>query len=489
MGQEVIERKETVPWATKLVYGIGTIAFGIKDNGFNALLMIYYNQVIGLPAAWVGSAIMIAMMVDAVLDPVVGQWSDSLRSKWGRRHPFMYASILPVGLFYFLLWLPPGGASDQVLFLYLLLVASATRIAIGVYEIPSTALLAEFSQDYDERTELVAYRFFFGVVGGILMGIFVFTAIFADDPASPGGLLDPSGYVKYAGIAAPLMAIAIFVSSLGTHRRIASLVLPPRPPPQSLIRTAREMIGTLFHKVNAPILIGSIFGSMAGGLNAALTIYMQTYFWELSANRIAVLTASGLLGMVLAFIMVLPLSKWFGKKWTTLTLYALTLVAIVVPVGLRLIGLFPPNGHPALVPLLFCFSTVVAMSVVAAAILTVSMVADVTEQILLSTGRQSEGLIFSATAFVNKTISGMGILVSGLILTLVGFPAEAKPGEVDPGTIVNLAIVFSVATLAFTSAALVCMSFYPVSRDAHQSAVEALARKKATASQLQEECA
>ena len=63
------------------------------------------------------------------------------------------------------------------MFAYLLLMTSATRIVIGIYEIPSTALLAEFTQDYHERTELVAYRFFFGVVGGILMGIFVFTVI------------------------------------------------------------------------------------------------------------------------------------------------------------------------------------------------------------------------------------------------------------------------------------------------------------------------
>tara|TARA_R100000935_G_scaffold37183_1_gene58239 strand:+ start:1020 stop:2498 length:1479 start_codon:yes stop_codon:yes gene_type:complete len=479
MEQALTVSKAKVPWTTKFVYGIGTIAFGIKDNGFNALLMIYYNQVIGLPAAWVGSAIMIAMVADAVLDPIVGQWSDSLRSKWGRRHPFMYASVIPVSIFYLLLWLPPSGVSDPVLFGYLLLIASATRIAIGVYEIPSTALLAEFTQDYDERTELVAFRFFFGVVGGILMAIFIFSVIFADEPTAPGGILDPAGYIKYAWIAAPLMGIAILVSSIGTHNRIASLPSLPVPEPQSLIKTAKEMAGTLFHRVNAPILIGSIFGSMAGGLNAALTIYMQTYFWELSANKIAFLTASGLLGVVLAFIIVLPLSKSFGKKWTTLSLYALTLVAIVTPVALRLIGLFPANGHPALVPLLFCFSMIVAMSVVAAAILTVSMVADVTEQILLSTGRKSEGLIFSATAFVSKTVSGMGILMSGLILTFVAFPQNAKPGAVDASTIDNLAIVFAVATLGFTSAALVCMSFYPVSRDGHQSALDELARQQA----------
>ena len=101
MTQSVQAKTGKLPWTTKLVYGLGTVAFGIKDNGFNALLMIYYNQVVGLPAAWVGAAIMLAMAADAALDPVIGQWSDSLRTKWGRRHPFMYASVIPVAIFYF----------------------------------------------------------------------------------------------------------------------------------------------------------------------------------------------------------------------------------------------------------------------------------------------------------------------------------------------------------------------------------------------------
>ncbi|MGE6696564.1 MFS transporter [Hyphomonas sp. NPDC076900] len=468
-----------LPWSTKLVYGVGTIAFGIKDHGFNALLMIYYNQVMGLPAAWVGAAIMMAMVVDAILDPVVGQWSDSLRSKWGRRHPFMYASVLPVGVFYLLLWFPPAEASHTVLFTYLLIMTTITRTFIGIYEIPSTALLAEFTQNYHERTELVSYRYFFGVAGGILMGIFVFTAIFSPEAASAGGLLDRSGYHTYAWIAAPLMATAIFASSLGTHSRISSLINPPPPVRQPFLQTIREMVATLFHRVNAPIFIGSIFGSMAGGLNAALTIYMQTYFWELTSDQIAVLTSAGLLGVILALVIALPLSRSFGKKWTTLALFAVTLTGIVVPVLLRLGGLFPENGNPALLPSLFVFQAVVAMSVVAAAILTASMIADATDQIQLTTGRQSEGLLFSAATFIGKTVSGMGVLVSGLLLTLVGFPNDAKPGAVDLSTVNDLALALTVATFLFTSAALVIMSFYPVSKQDHERAVETLARKRA----------
>ena len=84
--------------ATKLYYGFGAVAYGVKDNGFSYFLLLYYNQVLGLPAAWVGAAIMLALVFDAISDPIVGYTSDNLHSRWGRRHPFMYGSVIPVGL-------------------------------------------------------------------------------------------------------------------------------------------------------------------------------------------------------------------------------------------------------------------------------------------------------------------------------------------------------------------------------------------------------
>lgn len=479
MAEPVTSKASKLPWSTKLIYGVGTIAFGIKDHGFNALLMIYYNQVLGLPAAWVGTAIMLAMIADALLDPVVGQWSDNFRSKWGRRHPFMYASVIPVAICYFLLWFPPAGASHTVLFVYLLAMTSITRTFIGVYEIPSTALLAEFTQDYHERTELVSYRYFFGVVGGIAMGVFVFSTIFSNEATDSGGLLDQGGYHTYAWIAAPVMAIAIFASTIGTHNRISSLSTPPAPVRKPILETIREMGATLFHRVNAPIFVGSMFGSMGAGLYAALTIYMQTYFWELTSDKIAVLTSAGLLGVILALCIALPLSKAFGKKWTTLTLFTITLAGIIAPIALRLNGLFPGNDDAMLLPILFGFQAFVAMSVVAAAILTASMIADATDQIQLTTGRQSEGLLFSAATFIGKTVSGMGVLVSGLLLTFVGFPDDAKPGAVAQSTVNDLAFTLSIATFVFVTIALIIMSFYPVSKSDHESAVKELARKRA----------
>jgi len=86
---------------TKLLYGFGSVAFGVKDQGFSYFLLFFYNQVVGAPSQIVGRAIAIALFVDAFADPIIGQLSDNLRTRWGRRHPFMYASVLPVTIAYF----------------------------------------------------------------------------------------------------------------------------------------------------------------------------------------------------------------------------------------------------------------------------------------------------------------------------------------------------------------------------------------------------
>ena len=81
----------------------------------------------------------------------------------------MYASAIPLGVSYLLLWNPPSGWGQTALFFYLVAVAVLVRTFVTVYEIPSSALAAELTSDYDERTSLVSYRYLFGWLGGISM--------------------------------------------------------------------------------------------------------------------------------------------------------------------------------------------------------------------------------------------------------------------------------------------------------------------------------
>src|ERR1700749_4261916 len=117
-----VTRADLRSWRAKLFDGFGSIAYGVKDFGFGTLLLFYYNQVIGLPAGEVSFAIALVLVFDALADPIVGQISDGFRTRWGRRHPLMYASAPLVAVSYFFLWVPPASWSHNALFFYLVVV-------------------------------------------------------------------------------------------------------------------------------------------------------------------------------------------------------------------------------------------------------------------------------------------------------------------------------------------------------------------------------
>ena len=151
--------KGQLTFPTKLAYGFGAVAYGVKNNGFDYFLLLFYSQVMGVDAPLVGLALLIALLFDAFSDPIVGYLSDNTHSKWGRRHPWMYASALPVAIGYFLLWVPPAGLTGNELFPYILVLAIFIRVCITLFEVPSSALSAELTQDYDDRTSLFSYRY------------------------------------------------------------------------------------------------------------------------------------------------------------------------------------------------------------------------------------------------------------------------------------------------------------------------------------------
>ena len=167
-----MSEKSKVNVGRKVAYGFGSVAYGVKNNGFDYFFLIFYSQVMGVSAYLVSLALLIALAVDALSDPLIGYMSDNTRSRWGRRHPFMYAAALPVAVAYYFVWNPPSGLEGDALFPYIVTVAVLVRMLITLYEIPSSSLVAEMSDDYDERTSMLSYRYFFGWTGGALMGAF-----------------------------------------------------------------------------------------------------------------------------------------------------------------------------------------------------------------------------------------------------------------------------------------------------------------------------
>ncbi len=465
--------------STKLFYGLGSVAFGVKDNGFSYLLLIFYNQVVGLPVLLVGAAIMIAMFVDAFADPIVGQISDNWRSRWGRRHPFMYAAALPVAISYLALWNPPHWSAAH-LFWYLTGVAIVIRTFITFYEVPSSALAAELTQGYDERTVLLSYRYFFAWVGGLALYLVTFNFLLIPDAHHPVGQTNPAGFARYGLLAAAIMLVSILVSAAGTHRHIPTFRAPPVRH-MGVVAMVREMIATWSNRSFLFLTLSGLAVSMAAGLGASMNIYFLTYFWEFSSPQIGILVVGVFASAIIALLAAAPLSRRFGKRSAAIGLIVLSVVVGLAPMVLRLAYLAPPNHTAALFALVFGQSIVSTALYIAGTTLISAMIADVVEDGELKTGRRAEGLFFSASTLVAKAVSGIGIFAAAMILALIGFPAGARPGQVAPEVIAHLALVYVPINLVLYGVALALMLGYKITRASHAETLILLAARAAEA--------
>ena len=227
---EEANQKSKLSFSTKFFYGFGSISFGIKNNGFSYFVLFVYVFVFGLPAWMAGLALNLILVADAFTDPLVGYYSDRLRSKWGRRHPFMYAAAIPVTLSFYFLWSPPDNLTNLELFFYLLICATIIRVFITFYEIPSIALGPELTDNYVERTSLMSYRYFFGWFGGLTTYNLVwwYYAPKYETEIYTSGRFNPDLWPEWGLVAAILIFLGIVVTSLGTHKHIPNLIEPPK---------------------------------------------------------------------------------------------------------------------------------------------------------------------------------------------------------------------------------------------------------------------
>jgi len=477
MTRPLYNKNGALPLGTKLLFGVGTIAYGIKENGFSALLLLYYNQVVGLPAAQVGLAIMCALIVDAILDPIVGYTSDNFRSRLGRRHPFMYAAALPAGLLYMLLWTPPEALGTSGTLIYLIMVSVAIRAIISCYEIPSAALVPELSRNYHERTSILGFRTIFGWLGGTLMLLVTFGVLLRPTELYPVGQLNPEGYRHYGMIASILIIVAILTSTLGTHRYIPLLRKPDARTEKGEPIWASLKVA-LSNKAFLILLGAGACMYTVQGLNFALSTYFNTYLWEFSARTIALYTAIIILGAFVAFTLARTISARIGKKQAARIAILLSTSFSVTPLLLRYGGLFPGNDSPALLPLVMGFTLATVSFGVCATLLVASMMSDVVEYEQERSGKRTEGTFFAGNFFIQKCVTGIGLFLSGAILAIAAFPDEAVPGEVSFDVLGTMILVFSGINVTFGLLAAFVVGHFPISQTDHE---ERLVRLSASA--------
>ena len=351
-----------------LSYGFGSVAYGVKDAGFGTFLLIYYNQVVGVNPGTVGLVILVALVLDAFVDPAVGLFSDRTQSRWGRRHPWMYASALPIAIGWLLLWNPPVSLTEPMKLVWLFVTAVVVRSAVSCYEVPSQALTPELTQDYDERTRITAYRYLFGWIGGLSILLLAYRVFLVPSAAYPNGLLNADGYHKLALASAGLMLVAILASALGTHREIGRL---PQVSvvPQSLSANLRELWDTVHNRGFVVLMLAGVCAYTNQGISYALSTYFYNYVWQFAPWALGLLPVALFAGAGAAFLIAPTIGRRMSKPQAAFTFVIVAMVFHTMPYWLRFAGVLPPPGSAALVWTLFPIFAVATMLSVSAFIL------------------------------------------------------------------------------------------------------------------------
>jgi GPH family glycoside/pentoside/hexuronide:cation symporter len=427
---------------TKTAYGVGQMSQGVKDTAFQSFVVFYFSQVLGMPAIMAGFAALIALVVDAVTDPLMGDISDNWHSKWGRRHPFMIAAVIPFPLSLYMLFSPPVGLDPQGLFLWLLGWSIVVRVLLTMFNVPHNALGAELSQDYQERTKIVSYRTFLGFVGGITLSVVALNSFFKASEAYPNGMLNVEGYSSLGALAGIIAFVAMILCILGTKHTIP--YLPKAPENQKkvdLSRSFKAFAEALKLRPFRIIFTVQIMTMIAGGAGATFMLYIGSYFFELSTAEISLLTLTIVVGLIPASIIAPVLSKRIDKMPSLVTCLLVATAFSFSPIYLRLFDVMPENGSALIMPILFGTYVVGYSFFIAAGIVVGSMLADIADLHASNTGKRQEGLFFAANSFAQKATFGFGTLFAGIGLDLIAFPKQVDVSMVSEETIFNLGLI------------------------------------------------
>jgi len=450
---------EKIPFFTKLAFGAGDLGPAIVSAISGFFLLNFLINVAGLDPGPAGTLLLVVKVWDSVNDPLVGWLTDKTKSAMGRRRPWILLGAIPFGLFFFLHWVvPPIGEAAK--FWYYLVIALLLDTAFTVVNVPYTALTAELSLDYDERTSLNSFRFSFSILGGVLSA-FIHTQIvgaFENDPYT--------GNALSVGIWA-LVSIAGFMAVFFGVREKWSAASSADDGPGFI-----EGLKIAFSN-RAFILVTAIY------LFSWLAIqFVQNNLFIYARDWIGI--EAGLFGFMLlgiqvsSFVWVLiwaRVSERIGKKNV---FYIGGAIFVIVLLALFFV-------QPGQVALVFILGVTAGAGLGVGYLIPWSMLPDVIELDELQTGQRREGVFYGFFVLLQKFGLSLGLFISGWVLDLAGY-IKAVPGQPDPvqpeNVLFALRILVGPAGAAILLLSFVAVYLYPITKARHAEIKAELARRK-----------
>ncbi len=454
--------EKKVPLRSKLIFGSGGAADNILYNGMNSLILPIFNVGLGVDAVKLGIAIGLPRILDAIVDPLIGNFSDNLRSRWGRRRPLIFLGVIFASLLVGLLFMPPRSFNQEQLFWWFLVVCSLFYVAYAFFTIPYSALGLEITDDYNERTRVLAWRPYMGLAVGLCIP-WLYKLCFLFGPHEAEGARTVGWIMGGAALVLGVIP-ALFLKE--RHRAEQGHAMP-----------LLQSLGTTFRNPAFLALTGCILFILLGMFLASpLGLYLGL-FYIFEGDKDAAATFGGISGMFLlgSGFLGLPFGTWLSARiGKRRAMFSMLLVSVAF-IGFSWWLMTPANPWLSLIPAFvtgFCLNGCFLIGV--------SMLGDVCDADELETGLRREGIYSASMEFGKKLAIALSTLLSGYVLAATGFDQSLHTQL--SSTIFSLRIGYIAVVGSTLLLSCLCILFYPLTHDRTIEVRYQLDKKTAAAS-------
>ncbi|MBI3119920.1 MAG: MFS transporter [Candidatus Hydrogenedentes bacterium] len=460
-----------LPLPVKIGYGAAELGMSAVEVMLQLYLLVFYTETVDLEAQYAGTALALAILWDAMVDPAMGAISDHTRTRWGKRRPYIFIGSVSLAVSFTLLFSPPKLDGQLATFLYLLLGYMFVNTSMTFINVPHSALGGELSFDRNVRTELFGWRLLFKnfgfLLGAMLPGVLL-------EWAERGGQAAPDATSRSQaslsiGLAVLLSAWVTFFIARGYDKPGERMPIRWASVGGRVLKFLRDLYEVATSKVFLPLLIAYCIAFIGRTINASLALFYYRIRLGFSEYE-TVVYVLGLFMVVLSFSILIwvGISRRWGKKlpafWGAMLLGIITTILYpLLPAGELWASLF--------------FVSVISGSLVGSIILFDSLVADIVDYDELVTGHHREGLYFGCWLMATKVSRAAGLVATGWMLKMIGFDEDAvqHPPEVGQG----LALMFGPGVgILFILAALVFL-WMPLTDQRHRRIQVLLQRRQA----------
>ena len=454
-----------LPFWLKTLYGSGDWGIASISMMRSIFYAIYLTDVVGIEPRLASLGALVGIVWDAVNDPIIGMLSDRVKSKLGRRRPFLLWFAFPFGLSFVMLWSAPNWDSQVALLIYVTLAFMISDTLTTLVSVPYYSLTPELTQNYDERTSLSSFRSVFQLLSAMVV---VVSAPMIVDAVIQGGGSQQQGFLTAGAVFGAIGSLPLFLIGLFVRERFSE------DSQEQEELSFRETLKLAWQNVPFRYAVGIYMFNWSAVDMVSITFPFFLLYWVAQGDLLAKINILGVdLALESAFFGVLmlvcvlfvPFWLWLSKRQNKIRAYILGMAAWVI------VQMLIFTIQPGETSYMLFLAGLAGIGVSAAYILPDSILPDVIEWDELRTGRRQEGIYYGIRTLIRKLTGALIIFVTLQILGWSGY--QAPPDDVTlyqqpEAALFMIRLMVSFIGAAILAGTIVLAWSYPLTREKYQ---------------------